>query len=178
MKKVLQPNIKCVFFSNFSAISSVFSFCIFLHTHRLQNRNTCKIQNGHQGSGKGFYPMLLNAPNNFCKIGFVIRALLLYQYLCRGAYAYVYSTSKSERMLMKKLLIISAVFNGHTYNMFSLWRTSFWSLFILLASTFTLQKVKKGFLIVSAIIFGFYKEFIKQGSSWFVLRLPSWPRNQ
>ena len=42
------------------------------------------------------------------------------QYLCRVAYAYVYSTSKSERMLMKKLLIISAVFNGHTYNMFSL----------------------------------------------------------
>ena len=49
----------------------------------------------------------------------MIRAFLLYQYLCRGAYAYVYSTSKSERMLMKKLLIISAVFNGHTYNMFS-----------------------------------------------------------
>ena len=40
------------------------------------------------------------------------------QYLCRVGYAYIYSTSKSERMLMKKLLIISAVFNAHTFSMF------------------------------------------------------------
>ena len=54
--------------------------------NRLQRRTACKIQNGRQGapkwqrgSGKVSTPRFLGVPVNFCKISFLIRALLLWE---------------------------------------------------------------------------------------------------
>ena len=51
--------------------------------HRLQRRTACKIQRlpggpkCQPGSGKVFIPRVLGVLSNFCKISFLIRALLL-----------------------------------------------------------------------------------------------------
>ena len=110
------------------------------------------------GSGKGSHPRLSGAPNNFRKIGFVIRALLLWK---------KFVTEKKKWKKVKKRWKLR-------YTNVVASRPSVKNISLVHFCTFGLIFYKKGFLNVSAIYFAFYKGFIKPGSSWFVLRLSAW----